>query len=252
MREFFLSAHVGQIIVSGWIFFASIYIIFGGINWLLTRYLLPAFNIGHLLDPRPIASGQIKRELMLSSLSIFLFGLGVVVPWAFLQLGWANLAIQPSLIQICLEILVLALWNEIHFYINHRLLHTRWLRRFHLAHHHSVVTTPWATYSFHPVEALMLGNVILLPMLVHDFSTVALLSLPIMSLIFNNIGHSNYNFRPKGKGPWRESSRRHHLHHAAFNGNFGFMFGFMDYFFSTKLPDDSADAQINKWRERNR
>ena len=80
---------------------------------------------------------------------------------------------------------VLLVWNDIHFYANHRLLHTRWLRRFHAQHHRSLVTTPFSTYSFHPLEAALLGNVILLPMLLHDFSFAALLSLPVMSLLLN-------------------------------------------------------------------
>jgi sterol desaturase/sphingolipid hydroxylase (fatty acid hydroxylase superfamily) len=47
------------------------------------------------------------------------------------------------------------------------------------------VTTPWSTYSFHPIEALMLGNIILLPMLVHDFYFWSLASVPVLSLILN-------------------------------------------------------------------
>ena len=84
-----------------------------------------------------------------------------------------------------------------HFWVNHRLLHTRPLRRFHLPHHRSVVTTPFSTYSFHPIEALMLGNVIMLPMMLHDFSFWSLASVPLFSLFFNRIGHANYDFFPR-------------------------------------------------------
>lgn len=59
------------------------------------------------------------------------------------------------------------------------------------------MTTPWSTYSFHPIEALMLGNIILLPMLVHDFYFWSLASVPVLSLILNLIGHSNYDFSPR-------------------------------------------------------
>jgi sterol desaturase/sphingolipid hydroxylase (fatty acid hydroxylase superfamily) len=45
-------------------------------------------------------------------------------------------------------------------------------------------------------------------------------------------------------------ARRHHLHHACFNGNYGFMFPFMDWIFKTALPADAADKQINRWRVR--
>src|SRR5690606_5709401 len=114
-------------------------------------------------------------ELLLSSVSILIFGAGMIFPWGLVQLGWATLAPNPSAGRVAAEILVLLVWNDMHFWINHRMLHTSWLRRFHLPHHRSVVTTPFSTYAFHPIEALMLGNVILLPMVVHDFSFWSLL-----------------------------------------------------------------------------
>jgi sterol desaturase/sphingolipid hydroxylase (fatty acid hydroxylase superfamily) len=251
MREFFLTASAWEIIVAGWLFFGGIYLVFGALNWLLTHQLLPYLKLGRALDPRPLAAGQLRRELSLSAVSIFIFGAGMVFPWGLLQLGWAELALNPSLPRILLEITALVIWNEVHFYLNHRLLHTPWLRRFHLPHHRSVVTTPWSTYSFHPIEALMLGNVILLPMLVHGFSAPALLSVPIFSLVFNNIGHANYDFSPKAKSVVHNASRRHHLHHACFNGNFGFMLPFMDQLLRTALPSDAASVQLARWQERN-
>lgn len=252
MREFFLTASAWEIIVAGWLFFGGIYVIFGALNGLLTHRLLPFLKVGRPLDPRPLGEGQLRRELSLSALSIFIFGVGMVFPWGLLQLGWAELAIDPSWPRIMLEIAALIIWNEIHFYINHRLLHTPWLRRFHLPHHRSIVTTPWSTYSFHPIEAIMLGNVILLPMLVHDFSAPALLSVPIFSLIFNNLGHANYDFSPKAKSVFHNASRRHHLHHACFNGNYGFMLPFMDKLLRTALASDAASVQLSRWQERNR
>src|SRR5256885_17090109 len=114
-----------------------------------------------------------------------------------------------------IEIVVLLIWNDVHFWINHRLLHTRLLGRFHGDHHRSIVTTPWSTYSFHPIEALMLGNVILLPMVVHDFSFWSLAPVPVLSLLLNVIGHSNYDFFPGVSDTHAlAASRRHHLHHA--------------------------------------
>lgn len=249
MREFFVTASASQIVITGILFFGGIYLLFGVTNWLLTRYVLPWLRIGSMLDPRPLNVGQLQRELGLSFVSVIIFGTGLLLPWGLLQLGWAQLAVDPSLGQIGLEILVLVLWNEIHFYINHRLLHTRWLKQFHLPHHRSIVTTPWSTYSFHPIEAMMLGNVIIWPMLFHDFSIAALIALPLLSLLFNSVGHSNYDFN-RHEGLWRGASRRHHLHHACFNGNFGFMLPFMDQLLDTRLPADAAATQIAKWQAR--
>jgi len=232
-------------------FFGSIYLGFGGINWLLTRKLLPALGIGRRLDPRPVRPEQLRRELAQSGVSVLVFGLGMVFPWGLLQLGWARLDADAGGLQIALEILALAVWNDVHFWLNHRLLHTRLLRRFHGPHHRSTVTTPFATYSFHPLEALMLGNVILPPMLVYDFSFWALASVPLFSLFFNNVGHSNYDFFPKvSYDHWFAASRRHHLHHTCHSGNYGFQFTFMDRLFRTRIAADAAEPQLRAFREK--
>ena len=247
MGQVFLSLSAWQVILWGLLFFGGIYLVFGSATWLLTRHLLPALGIGHVLDPRPVTAAQLRHELTWSGLSILIFGTGMIFPWGLLQLGWASLDLNPSGWQIVAEILLLAIWNDIHFWLNHRLLHTRWLRGFHLPHHRSVVTTPFSTYSFHPLEALMLGNVILLPMLLHDFSFWALFSVPLFSLFFNCIGHANYDFFPNvSYAHWFAASRRHHLHHACYNGNYGFQFTFMDRLFGTRLQADAASAVLER------
>jgi lathosterol oxidase len=236
----FGSSSAWQATAWGLAFFTSIYLVLCGGNWWLTRHLLPALGVGRRIDSKPLRDGQIRHELSLSALSILIFGIGTILPWGLLRLGWAQLAADPGPLRIALEMLVLLLWNDIHFYANHRLLHTRWLRRFHAQHHRSLVTTPFSTYSFHPLEAALLGNVILLPMLLHDFSFAALLSLPVMSLLLNNLGHSNYDFAPSaGHDHWLSASRRHHLHHTRHHGNYGFLFNFMDGGFGTRLPDET-------------
>ena len=228
-----------QVMLGGVLYFAVLYFGVGGFNLLLTRVLLPRLGYGRRIDARPVPPAQRRREFGLSVVSILIFGLGLIVPWGFLTLGWARVAEDPSWWRIVLELAVLALWNELHFYVNHRLLHTRPLRRFHVPHHRSLVTTPWSTYSFHPVEALMLGSVPLIPMLLHDFSFTALALLPLFSIVINNLGHSNYEFsaREKPRG-WQGASRRHHLHHTRYHGNYGFLAAWPDRLFRSALRED--------------
>ncbi|RZL67200.1 MAG: sterol desaturase family protein [Variovorax sp.] len=251
MANTFQSFSAFEVMAWGLVFFGGIYLGFGALTWFLTRTLLPALGIGRVLDPRPLRAGQLRDELKQSGLSVLIFGLGMVFPWGLLQLGWARLAVDPSGWRIAAEILVLAVWNDVHFWVNHRLLHTRALRRFHGPHHRSMVSTPFSTYSFHPLEAAMLGSVLLPPMLVHDFSFWALASVPIFSLFFNNIGHANYDFFTRvSYSHWFAASRRHHLHHACHSGNYGFQFTFMDRLFGTRLDADAADVQLDAFRAR--
>ena len=245
MGQWFVSLGAIEVMMVGVVYFAALYLLTGSFTWWLGHSLLPAFGIGRRLDPRPLPSGQLRREFGASASSILIFGTGLVVPWAMLQLGWAQLAREPSIGRVLIEIFVLFLWNELHFYVNHRVLHTPWLRRFHGMHHRSHIATPFSTYAFHPVEAVMLGSVPLIPMLLHDFSFVALGSLPILSIVLNNLGHANYEAsRAAPARGWLGASRRHHLHHACYHGNYGFLLEVFDRWAGTVIPLDAADVRI--------
>ena len=194
----FTQLNAWQVMALGLVF--SVESMLGALAMLgLTRSLARA-GIGRPLDTRPLKPDQLQREWRQSFHSVLIFGTGMIVPGAFCN--WAG-PISPtaSTGRIALEIVALLIWNDVHFWINHRLLHTRRLVRYHGDHHRSVVTTPWSTYSFHPIEALMLGNIILLPMVVHDFYFWSLASVPVLSLILNLIGHSNWDFSPRSPTP---------------------------------------------------
>lgn len=233
--SWFIQLDAWQVMALGLVFFGSLYCLGGWGMTALTRSLARR-GIGRVLDARALKPDQLRREWRQSLHSVLIFGIGMVVPWGLLQLGWAQLAPSASAGRIALEIAALLVWNDVHFWLNHRLLHTRRLVRFHGDHHRSVVTTPWSTYSFHPIEAIMLGNIILLPMLVHDFYFWSLASVPVLSLLLNVIGHANYDFFPRVSDTHPlAASRRHHLHHARPAGNYGFALAFMDQLMRTRV-----------------
>ncbi len=231
---------IAQVVAGATVFFALLY--FGGA--LVTCMLIALakrLGLGRVLDVRALRAGQLRREIGQSLVSILIFGIGALLPWWLLRNGHAHLAPAPSAGRIVLEIIALFFWNELHFYLCHRLLHTRALRRFHVDHHRSVTPTPFSTYAFHPIEALLLGSVPIVPMLLHDFSLAALLTLPVMSIALNNLGHANYEFSPQPhpRGPLA-ASRRHQLHHARYHGNYGFLLALFDRLGGTVIADSAS------------
>ncbi|WP_222564267.1 sterol desaturase family protein [Novilysobacter antarcticus] len=241
----FVALPAWQIVLWATLYFAALYFVTGTLTWWLTRSLLPRLGFGRVLDQRPLRPGQLGREIVESCGSILLFGVGVLVPWWLLRSGWSGLAYEASAQRIVVELVALFLWNELHFYVCHRLLHTRPLRRFHADHHRSLTPTPFATYAFHPVEALLLGSVPILPMLVHQFSPTALFCLPVMSIVLNNLGHANYEF--SRLAPARgllAASRRHHLHHAVYHGNYGFLLDVFDRLAGSTIAAGAADHLV--------
>jgi Delta7-sterol 5-desaturase len=224
-------------------YFAAIYLA-AGLIASATRAGLVRSGRGRWLDARQVPPGQVTREWRLAAVSILIFGVGIVLPWQMVVQGWAAVFPSNPPARLALELLGLLVWNDVHFYAVHRTLHhPRLLRAVHAAHHQSVVTTPWSTYAFHPVEALLLGSVLLPPMLVWSFTPAALMLLPVLSLTYNVIGHANCRALPQ-RWRWLSNAEDHHLHHACHRGNYGFLFTFMDKLFATHLAPDAARVVI--------
>ncbi len=229
--------------LGGVAYFAAIYLAAGLIACGVRAALL-ARGRARVLDARRVPAGQVEREWRQSAVSIVIFGVGLLVPWWMLVQSWATLHPANPPLRVLVELAALLVWNDFHFYAIHRTLHhPTLLRAVHAAHHQSIVTTPWSTYAFHPVEALLLGSVLLPPMLVWSFTPAALALLPVLSLTYNVIGHANFSALPR-RWRWLSNAQDHHLHHACHRGNYGFLFTFMDRALGTQLPHDAAQAVI--------
>lgn len=237
IRRLVDGAALWEVAVAVGLGFGAIYVGLAGLCLLATRRVLPRLGIGALIDPRPLPAGQVRGEILRSLSSITIFaGYGTLTVWAE-RVGAVAIIWAPSPGRILLGLVVLTLWNELHFYGCHRLLHTRWLyRTVHVVHHRSVVPTPFSTYSFHPVEAAMLSSVMILLLLVWPLDIVTIVVFPLVSLIANSIGHMNYAVFPaKHSGELLAACQRHTAHHTRVTGNYGFYLPWLDRWLSTRL-----------------
>ena len=234
MKEGFstLAAHPGYVLLWATAYFLMIYGAFAGLAWLIARVVRRPICV------RPLANGQIRDEILRSLRSVLLFGAGILVPWAMIEAGIASIGFDANLSETVFDCLLMVLWNDLHFYAMHRLLHQK-LRRAHAIHHKSVAATPFASYSMSATEALLLGSVMPLAMLAHNFSWQALLFLPVWSIAINTLSHSNTDLFPwAGEGSLLGFIRHHQSHHTHYHGNFGFFFGHLDRWFGTARPFD--------------
>jgi sterol desaturase/sphingolipid hydroxylase (fatty acid hydroxylase superfamily) len=213
-----------------------------GAAWIGNR--LTRHSAGRLIDERPVKPKQLQSEIMHSLLSIVMFGVISVFTAFLVNHGVLHVTWTVTWWKLPLEIIALFLWNEIHFYISHRLLHTKWLyRHVHYKHHKSVTPTAYSTYSFHFVEALLLGSVMTTALLLYSFSVVSLLTLPLMSIVLNTMGHYNVDFFPgRPIGSLLSFTRRHSYHHSRNTGNFGFFLPYLDKLFSTHIKEKGRGA----------
>ena len=68
----------------------------------------------------------------------------------------------------------------------------------------------------------------------HDFQFYALMTLPLMSIVMNVLGHSNVDFVPgQNMNHLLSFSKRHSQHHKIPHSNYGFFLPYFDIFFGT-------------------
>ena len=140
---------------------------------------------------------------------------------------------------------------SVHFYANHRLLHTKHLYRWaHSLHHHNVNIGPWTGVSMHPLEHVLYFSAPLLflvipanPYLV-TLSTTYLLLSPAPS-------HSGFDrYVIAGGRTVAGGDRFHTLHHRYFDCNYGTSLVPMDKWFGTW--HDGTDEATDRIVERRR
>ena len=138
---------------------------------------------------------------------------------------------------------IMLLMHDTYFYWMHRLMHHKKLfKLFHVVHHQSTNPSPWATYSFHPLEAFTEVGILV----------IFLFTLPIhrlhffiyfMNILFHNVyihlGWELYpkNFNKTKIGKWINTSVGHNQHHQYFKGNYGLSFLFWDRWMGTLRED---------------
>ncbi len=204
--------------------------------------------------PRP---GVMKREILWSVLSSFVFGFSGI--WAFRN--WMGLnpgfGFDVSVADVprgVFTFFVLAFLHDTYFYWMHRLVHhPRIFKLVHRVHHDSITPSPWAAFSFHPLEAML--EALILPVLLWliPVSPVVLMAFLVWMTVLGVINHLGYD--PYFKGfdhhpvfKWMISARHHDYHHTHPDRNFGLYFTFWDRWMGTqwkKSPMRVADPLVS-------
>ncbi len=136
--------------------------------------------------------------------------------------------------------------EDTYFYWMHRTVHSPKLYKYiHKVHHDSIDTTPFTSYSFHPLEAALEIVPMGMIMVLAYFFPVHILALviwQILGIALNVLGHSGYELFPSYWNKywflkWKLPSTHHNMHHERFNGNYGLYFIWWDRIMGTEFPD---------------
>lgn len=208
------------------------FLLVGGAYWLYWKKRT-------LLHDKELPENQVRDEIkwsLVSSLIFALSGIGIGILW---QLGWTKIYLkfdEYGLWYLPLSFVIYTLVHEVYFYFTHVLMHLPALyKKVHAVHHASVKTTPWASFSFHPWEAIV--HAVFLPIMVtwvpiHPLTIICYLTFMTISAISNHLGAEIISKR------WIRSfliSGEHHsFHHKKLKKNFGLYYTFMDRLMGTE------------------
>ncbi|NJO00870.1 MAG: sterol desaturase family protein [Bacteroidia bacterium] len=169
-----------------------------------------------------------------SLVSILLFGFSGLAVVYLIRQGMIGVR-ADSLGNLLVGLVILTLWNEIHFFVIHCLMHLPYfMKRVHWVHHRSWIPGVFSVYSFHPVEALLLSTVPLTIAPWVDFAPSVFLLFPLVSILLNFSGHANYRFGQGGEAGWFHFASRHNAHHERSRGHYGFVLPVPDWRIKSK------------------
>lgn len=140
------------------------------------------------------------------------------------------------------SIIAMIFIHDAYFYWTHRAMHhPKVFKYFHKVHHLSKNPSPWAAFSFHPLEAVVEFSIILIFVFGFPTHPLATLIFLFFMTIENVLGHVGYELYPKGAnkhwlGKWFNTSTNHNMHHEYFKGNYGLYFTIWDRLMGTMHP----------------
>jgi lathosterol oxidase len=177
-----------------------------------------------------------RRELGYSALTILVFSLvGVSLVFGtkagvfriyttVADRGWAYFAFS---------VVLLIVLHDTYFYWTHRAMHHRALYRWmHRVHHLSTNPSPWAAYSFAPVEAIVQAAYVPLIVAILPVHQIALFLFLLFMIARNVMGHLAIELFPRGFPRswlgWSTTTTHHCMHHRRVRANYGLYFTWWD------------------------
>lgn len=157
---------------------------------------------------------------------------------------------------LLLSLVVMVVFHDTYFYWTHRWMHLPKIYKYvHRVHHVSTNPSPWAAYSFHPLEAVVQALVLPLILIFLPVHKAVLLLFLGYMIVRNVHGHLGFELFPKGFIRnrwlnWHTTTTHHNMHHHQFNCNYGLYFLWWDKWMKTK--DKNYESHFQEVTSRKR
>jgi Delta7-sterol 5-desaturase len=216
---------------------ASRYFILAAIFWGVWYVLLRERVAHKKIQPRFPKPTDYRREIGYSLITILIFS---AYPAAMLLTPFRQYTLYYSHIEdypmwwFWLAFPLTFLVHDAYFYWTHRMMHQpRLFKIMHLVHHKSTNPSPWAAFSFHPLEAVVEGGIFFVLLMVMPLHAIHVAVFFAGQMVYNVYGHLGWelypeSFRKSRLGKWFNTSLAHNGHHQYFTGNYGLYFLWWD------------------------
>lgn len=201
------------------------------------------------IQTRFATAKDFKREIAYSMSTFFVFSAMIFIIRHPLMLEYSKIykdIHEHSWAYFFFTIILMIIIHDTYFYWAHRLMHhPKIYDKVHKVHHLSINPSPWASFSFHPLEAVIEFSVVIIFSFLFPVHVFALLTFSLFMMLENVMGHLGYEFLPKyfNKNPltkWVNTSTNHNMHHQYFKSNYGLYFTFWDRIMGTLHPKYEA------------
>ena len=228
------------------------YFFFAGIFYIVF-YMIKKRDWSHLKIQENIPpSNNIRIEIFYSTMTMLIFSIVAllifVLHWKGMTKFYMDIGIYGTPYFIFTMIAILFI-HDFYFFVTHLMMHHKKLYPIiHQVHHISLNPTPWAAFSFHPIEAVIQIAWIPIIVMIMPLHPFTIFFWAIYMMLFNVIGHLGYEIFTKrylkGMGKFFFSSTFHNMHHSKNNCNYGLYFVIWDRIFGT--VHEEYEAKYNQ------
>lgn len=232
------------IAVENWVRYAVV----AGVAWVLGYWVFKKRWWRRKIIQREPTTAEVRRELKWSALTVLIYGTVGTGTWLLAtSVGWKmyykNIERHGGWTWFVASIAVAIVVHDTYFYWTHRAMHhKRLFRLFHKVHHQSTNPSPWAAYSFAPLEALVQAGIFPLLVFTVPMHPLAFFLFMIWQIGFNVLGHTGYEIFPSWLtkswlGKFLNTPTNHVQHHEKMRGNYGLYFNVWDRLMGTNHKD---------------
>jgi sterol desaturase/sphingolipid hydroxylase (fatty acid hydroxylase superfamily) len=213
------------------------YFLAAGLGWLVFYVLFRRRWWHRKIIPRLPPAADLRRELLFSALTLLVYAVVGAVSVLAAKAGWTQMYYRIEKHGwgwFWASLLIAIFIHDAYFYWTHRAMHhPRLFRWVHRTHHRSTNPTPWASYSFDPLEAAV--HAFIFPLLIFSLPIHPLAFFLFMAwqITFNVLGHTGFEIYPRWflrspLGIFLNTPTNHVMHHQYFRGNYGLYFNIWD------------------------